>query len=149
MRRRDFILAVCGAATAAWPLAARAQQPTMPVIGFLNAASSEGYAERLQGFHQGLKDEGFVEGENVAIDYRWADNQISRASAMAAELVRRQVRVIVATASDAVRFPSRNSLHGFQNTDRPIANPEAEGHFAAVSNHCAMSAGSAALPRMI
>jgi putative ABC transport system substrate-binding protein len=100
IRRRNFITLLGGAA-AAWPLAARAQQQTMPVVGFLNAASSEGYAERLQGFHQGLKDEGFVEGENVAIDYRWADNQINRASAMAAELVRRQVRVFVATGGNA------------------------------------------------
>src|SRR5262245_3244794 len=99
IRRREFITMLGGAA--GWPLAARAQQQTMPVVGFLNAASSEGYAERLQGFHQGLKDEGFVEGENLAIDYRWADNQINRASAMAAELVRRQVRVIVATGGNA------------------------------------------------
>ncbi len=84
-------MAATSAATisnAAWPLAARAQQSAMPVIGFLNAASSEEYTERSRGFHQGLKDEGFVEGENVAVEYRWADNQINRVSAMAAELVR-------------------------------------------------------------
>jgi putative tryptophan/tyrosine transport system substrate-binding protein len=99
MRRRKFITLLGGAA--AWPLAARAQQPAMPVIGFLNAASSEEYAERLRGLHQGLKDEGFVEGENVAVEYRWAANQINRVSAMAAELVRRQVGVIVAAGGNA------------------------------------------------
>jgi putative ABC transport system substrate-binding protein len=99
MKRREFITLLSGAA--AWPLVAHAQQPAMPVIGFLNAASSEEYAERLRGLHQGLKDEGFVEGENVAVEYRWAANQINRVSAMAAELVRRQVGVIVAAGGNA------------------------------------------------
>jgi putative tryptophan/tyrosine transport system substrate-binding protein len=100
IRRREFIT-LLGSAAAAWPLAARAQQPAMPVIGFLNAAASEEYAERLRGFHQGLKAEGFVEGENVRVEYRWAENQINRVSAMAAELVRRQVGVIVAAGGNA------------------------------------------------
>jgi putative ABC transport system substrate-binding protein len=99
LKRREFITLV-GGTVAAWPLAARAQQ-VMPVLGFLNAASSDGYVERLRGFHQGLKEEGFVEGENVAIEYRWADNQVDRISAMAAELVRRQVGVIVAAGGNA------------------------------------------------
>src|SRR5262245_66501624 len=98
INRRQFI-ALAGA-TAAWPLAARAQQPAMPAIGFLNGASPDGYAERLRGFREGLKDEGFVEGENVSVEYRWAENQINRLPAMATELARRQVAVIVATGGN-------------------------------------------------
>jgi putative ABC transport system substrate-binding protein len=93
MRRREFITLLSSVAVG-WSLAARAEQSAMPVVGFLNPTSPDAY--RLRAFHQGLKEAGFVEGENVAVEYRWADNQIDRLPTLAAELVRRQVTLIVA-----------------------------------------------------
>jgi putative ABC transport system substrate-binding protein len=94
MRRRDFLGALGGAA--AWPFAVRAQQPAMPSIGFLNSGSPDGYAPMLAGFAQGLKDTSFIEGRNVAIEYRWLAGRYETAPVAAAELVSRRVAVIVA-----------------------------------------------------
>jgi putative tryptophan/tyrosine transport system substrate-binding protein len=105
VRRREFI-ALLGGAAAAWPFAARAQQVPIPVVGFLDARSQDAVRERLRAFRQGLKDNGYVEGENVTITYRFAENQIERLSALAADLVRYRAAVI-ATAGDDVAVAAK------------------------------------------
>jgi putative tryptophan/tyrosine transport system substrate-binding protein len=101
MKRREFITLLGGVA-AAWPLTAHAQRPGLPIIGFLNGGTPEGYAEMVAAFHRGLKEVGYVVGENVAIEYRWARGDYDRLPALAAELIRLNVAVIVANATPAL-----------------------------------------------
>jgi putative ABC transport system substrate-binding protein len=105
VKRREFITLLGGAA-ATWPIAARAQQATMPVIGFLDSRSSDGMASRLAGFRQGLKEVGLVEGENVTIIYRWAEDRVDRLPDMASELAR-HATVIVTTGGPPAAFAAK------------------------------------------
>ena len=102
IQRRKF-LATLGGVAVAWPLAARAQQGAMPVVGFLRSTPATGFAYIVDSFRQGLNDAGFVEGKNVAIEYRWADNQEDRLPGLAADLMRRQVAAIVGAGAPAAQ----------------------------------------------
>ena len=107
MKRREFFKLAGGAV--AWPLTAHAQQPQMPVIGFMHGASAEAFPDQLKAFRQGLKESGFVEGQNVAIEYRWADGQFNRLPAMAADLASRKVAVIVAVGGTSSNLAAKEA----------------------------------------
>jgi putative tryptophan/tyrosine transport system substrate-binding protein len=108
MRRRDFIKGFVGSATA-WPLVARAQQRAIPVVGFLNSGSAAAFAPFVSEFLEGLKEDGFIDGHNVTIEYRWADGQNDRLPTLATDLARRDVAVILASGGDAPALAAKGA----------------------------------------
>jgi putative tryptophan/tyrosine transport system substrate-binding protein len=133
MKRREFITLMGGAA-AAWPLSARAQRGPAPVIGFLNSLSRERWLDYLASFHKGLKEAGYVEGQNVTIDYRWAEGHYERLPALATDLVRQHVDLIVATGGNPSTVAAKSATSNIPIVFIVAGDPVKEGLVASL-NH--------------